>query len=67
MPTILKNGDEGPEVMSLQKRLGIPWLKQDGIFGPATESAVKAFQASHGLVVDGEAGPDTNAKLNEHS
>lgn len=28
-------------------------LAVDGIFGPLTRSAVKAYQASHGLEVDG--------------
>ncbi|MFC5067996.1 peptidoglycan-binding domain-containing protein [Flaviflagellibacter deserti] len=31
----------------------------DGVFGRATISAVKAFQADHGLSVDGIAGPKT--------
>jgi N-acetylmuramoyl-L-alanine amidase len=35
----------------------------DGVFGPHTEAAIIAFQASLGLVPDGEAGPVTLAKL----
>jgi lysozyme family protein len=36
-----------------------PKLAQDGIIGAATRTAVKAFQATHGLVVDGVAGAQT--------
>jgi peptidoglycan hydrolase-like protein with peptidoglycan-binding domain len=35
----------------------------DGIFGPKTESAVKAFQQSKGLAADGIVGPNTWPKL----
>jgi peptidoglycan hydrolase-like protein with peptidoglycan-binding domain len=35
----------------------------DGIFGPQTESAVKAFQRSRGLAVDGIVGPQTWQRL----
>ncbi len=35
----------------------------DGDFGPATESALKAFQASHDLVADGVFGRSTQLKL----
>lgn len=56
----LENGDEGRQVKLLQRELGI---HQDGIFGPETEAAVRAFQASRGLEVDGIVGPKTSTAL----
>lgn len=37
----------------------------DGIFGPETEDAVKAFQYEHGLRIDGLVGPETLDKMDE--
>ena len=58
---VLKLGSRGNEVKVLQEKLN---LKADGIFGPLTEEAVKDFQRSNGLEVDGIAGADTLSKLN---
>jgi peptidoglycan L-alanyl-D-glutamate endopeptidase CwlK len=55
-------GDEGEQVKDLQRALlgkGFPPGQIDGDFGPGTEAAVRAFQASQGLLVDGIAGPRT--------
>jgi peptidoglycan hydrolase-like protein with peptidoglycan-binding domain len=38
----------------------------DGVFGPKTEAAVKAFQSGHGLTADGIVGPVTWAALVVH-
>src|SRR5437764_774524 len=57
----LTTEDEGRQVELLQRALGD--VRVDGIFGPETEGAVRAFQASRGLAVDGIAGPLTNASL----
>ena len=58
---ILKLGSRGNEVKALQGKLN---LKADGIFGPITEEAVKDFQRSNGLEVDGVVGANTLSKLN---
>ena len=63
----LSLGDRGGQVSVLQYFLSfiakfddkIPETAIDGIFGPATENAVKAFQLSQGLVPDGIVGDRT--------
>jgi cell wall-associated NlpC family hydrolase len=57
---VLREGDAGPAVAAVQRRLGVT---ADGDFGPVTLRAVRAFQARHGLVVDGQVGPHTLAAL----
>ena len=59
-PNVLKLGDSGPAVAELQALLG---EKQDGIFGTATEAAVRYHQQRQGLTVDGIVGPETWASL----
>src|SRR5690606_41655877 len=56
---ILRLGDRGSAVVELQGLLNKHGasLAADGIFGPATEKAVRDFQRQAGLVVDGIAGP----------
>ena len=52
-------------VRSIQQRLkaiGFP-VKIDGVIGPETERAVRAFQARVGLVEDGDPGPQTQTAL----
>ena len=58
---VLKLGSRGNEVKVLQEKLN---LKADGIFGPLTEEAIKDFQRSNGLEVDGIVGANTLSKLN---
>ena len=48
---------------SLNTHSATPGVIVDGAFGPATTTAVRAFQASHQLTVDGIIGPATWAAL----
>ncbi len=57
---IVRLGSQGEWVKKLQEALG---LKVDGIFGPATEAALKTYQQEHGLTVDGVAGQNTYRAL----
>ena len=57
----MKRGAQNKRVRRLQKRLADAGheITADGVFGPQTEAAVRAFQESEGLLVDGIAGPRT--------
>jgi putative chitinase len=57
---LLKKGDNNENVKLLQSKLGIDPV---GNFGPATEAAVKAFQAKNGLTADGIVGAGTWNKI----
>jgi N-acetyl-anhydromuramyl-L-alanine amidase AmpD len=62
---MLQRGATGESVDVLQIRLADHGhrVTVDGVFGAATEKAVKAFQSEHGLTVDGLVGPSTWAAL----
>jgi peptidoglycan hydrolase-like protein with peptidoglycan-binding domain len=54
MPSTIHRGSSGPDVVLAQKRLndrGYGPLKEDGLFGPLTDKAVRAYQT------DRSAGP----------
>jgi hypothetical protein len=64
---LLRKGSSGEPVRFIQGCLNslskhypsIPGLAVDGVFGNATEGAVKAFQSLSGIKVDGLVGPET--------
>lgn len=62
LAAISRNGSRGDEVRQIQQKL-IEWDyldgSADGIYGAATEKAVRAFQKRNGLTADGVAGPAT--------
>jgi hypothetical protein len=54
-------GDQGPAVRAIQSQLasrGVA-IAVDGDFGNQTDAAVRAYQQSRNLTVDGEVGPQT--------
>ena len=52
---VVQNGSQGHPIRTLQLLLRAHGhnLTVDGMFGPATEAAVKAFQTSKGMTADG--------------
>ncbi len=61
----LELGDSGAEVVELARRLDVAtgtWL--DAYFDPTLETAVKRYQATHGLDADGIVGRRTREHLN---
>ena len=63
---LLRRGNRGEEVKQLQRDLGMTGDEIDGIFGPATERAVRTFQQTSGSQVDGIVGPETRAAIEKY-
>ena len=66
----LMRGDKGGDVKAMQEnliKLGYSCGKYgaDGDFGGDTDKAVRSFQKTNGLVVDGKYGEKSKAKVNE--
>ena len=63
----VKNGSRGPAVRQVQTLLmeqGYLNEAPDGVCGPNTEKAIKAFQQANGLNIDGICGNETYRVLN---
>lgn len=63
---LYKKGSSGAPVTEIQTRLknwGYYSGEVDGVYGSATEAAVKYFQRKNGLSVDGQVGDETLAAL----
>ncbi len=66
--TLMKRGSRDGEVALLQtvlSSLGHDAHPIDGIFGPITDGATKAFQKAKNIVIDGIVGPITRGMLNQ--
>lgn len=66
--TTLKKGSSGSDVKKMQQSLidagyDVGSTGADGIYGSATEAAVRKYQQDNGLAVDGIAGDQTQGKL----
>ncbi|EST12215.1 GH25 family lysozyme [Sporolactobacillus laevolacticus] len=70
--SVLKKGDKGLAVLSMQKNLASVFFYPDkkasnhgcdSVYGPKTEDAVRRFQLTHGLTADGIFGPKTATAL----
>ena len=69
----LRQGSSGEKVRQMQQQLNvisdayplIPKLAVDGVFGPATEEAVRTFQNIFGLTADGIVGFKTWYKISQ--
>lgn len=63
---VLRLGVDGADVHALQDRLaaaGYDTGTPDGVFGPKTDAAVRAFQSAMGMTVDGLVGRQTKTAL----
>ena len=72
MPSLLRFGSTGPDVLEVQKALNLagrsrfPTLGEDGKFGPKTRGRVVEFQQANRLAPDGLVGNMTRQALKEY-
>jgi hypothetical protein len=67
-PQLTQPNMRGDETRKIQQRLvalgsSVGSAGPDGVFGPATDSAVRQFQKSNGIAADGVVGPTTRTAL----
>ncbi len=62
LQTPFLRGDDVRALQAALREAGVA-LAPDGVFGPATDAALRTYQAEHGLSVDGIAGPATRSAL----
>ncbi|HEX2294410.1 MAG TPA: N-acetylmuramoyl-L-alanine amidase [Actinomycetota bacterium] len=70
MKGLIRQGDRSQQVADVQARLRALGLQVDddaGVFGDSTRHAVRTFQQTRGILVDGIVGPNTWTELVEAS
>jgi peptidoglycan hydrolase-like protein with peptidoglycan-binding domain len=68
----LRRGNRSPQVKLAHRLVNLrlrppPRLREDAIFGPRTDQAVRQFQRSRSLRIDGIVGPNTWRAPREHN
>lgn len=58
---IVELGAKGPYVRAVQRIVGVPASKVDGVCGPFTVAIIEAWQTKHGVEPDGVFGPLSRA------
>jgi peptidoglycan hydrolase-like protein with peptidoglycan-binding domain len=64
-PATLRLKARGELVKKMQAGIGLKGADADGFFGPYTEKALKYFQMTHSLAVDGICGPQCWEAINK--
>lgn len=70
MKGLIRQGDRSEQVADVQARLralGLPVEDEAGVFADSTRHAVRTFQQTRGILVDGIVGPNTWTELVEAS
>lgn len=65
LTVLVQQGDSGAKVWAVQSQLveSGDAVTVDGVFGPGTDSAVRSFQGTKGLGLDGIVGENTWSKF----